>query len=194
MQLIHNRNSGSQIFAEWYIARRQVISDLNEPFTLVCTGRFARASEITNDKIPKPQRGFETQGKSRCCVSLAGRERERKANKVTTIKLTAQISRFTAPLTHSLCTARMCLLPPTIYQQCIQAGYKYAWITRYANSQLRKGVPGRYCLPSVSLYRGFSSPAAFAEKYIVVQLGYPSISRVSFALLQLLLPVGVSDT
>lgn len=113
-----------------------------------------------------------------CCLllrSLAGRER--KANKVTTIKLTAQISRFTAPLTHSPCAprdrARMCLLPPTIYQQCIQVGYKYAWITHYANARSF----GRAC-PEGIVCRLYLSIAVFFSRSFRRKV-YSLVARLS---------------
>lgn len=126
---MHNRNKDSQIFAKWYIVRRQVISDLNERAIL----RERRKHEWQDLEATNAAR--DTRQRPRLLQrSLVGRER--KANKVTTIKLTTQISRFTAHwLTLSQTPrAQVSLLPPTIYQQCIQVGYKYAWIMRYANS------------------------------------------------------------
>jgi len=152
------------------------------------TSHFARASENTNDKISKPQNAVrDTRQRPRLLQrSLVGRER--KANKVTTIKLTTQISRFTAhwlTLPHAL-RGRACfchrLYINNISRLDINTHESCVTQTHIAS----EGRARKVLFAVVSVSR-FSSPAAFVEKYSLISSNIARLSLdipVSFVLCQ----------
>lgn len=130
-----------------------------------------------------------------CCYVLRERwmrETERKANKVTTIKLIVQILRSTAYwFTLSLYKICACVANNWIYINDLSRLNinTYAWITRYTKSQLREGCVRKvlFAVPYLGIVAAVFYVRSFPQKSIALRyvarfiLRYPGKPRVTIS-------------